>query len=182
MNRTFATFAQPETFVATTGGGGDILVGRKVANTSFIRALLNYGTFDKYCFLIGENSDLDGINMLLEGQDPAIIERIVVRNVLELPDALARGEISVLHQNSHADQMGTVLSLRDRYAKRAVPVTGQIHSLSYPIMVGLLLAAGPIALGELERQLAEKLYPQTPWRASLLVAWLVKLGLLESAD
>jgi len=146
VTRTLATFAQPGTFVATTGGAGDLLVGRKVANTSFIRALLNYGSFDKYCFLIGENSDLDGINALLEGQDPSIIERIVVRNVLELPDALARGEISVLHQSSHANEIGTVLTLRDRYAQSAVPVTGQIHSLSYPSLMTSYLntaLAGP---------------------------------------
>lgn len=136
MTRTLATFAQPGSFVAPAGQAGEILVGRKVANTSFLRALLQYGSFDQYCFLVGENADIEAIEGLLEGIDPAVVERIVVRNVLELPDALAGGDISVLHQNSHADQMGPLISLRDRHATRAVPITGQIHSLSYPAMMG----------------------------------------------
>ena len=139
MSRTLATFAQPGSFVGAGGGTTDILVGRKVANTSFVRALLRYGSFDKYCFFVGENGDLEGINSLVAGLDPAIIERIIVRNILELPDALAQGELSVVHQNSHADQMGAVLSLRNRYATSAVPVTGQIHSLSYPSMMSSYL-------------------------------------------
>ncbi len=135
MTRTLATFVQPGTFVNAGGGPGDILVGRKVANTSFILALLTYGSFDKYCFFVGENNDLESVKALLDGQEQGIVERIIVRNILELPEALARGEIQVLHQNSHAEQMGTVLTLRDRYATSPIPVTAQIHSLSYPSMM-----------------------------------------------
>ncbi|MBJ96007.1 MAG: hypothetical protein CMP23_16205 [Rickettsiales bacterium] len=139
MSRTLATFAQPGSFISAAGSPGEILVGRKVANTSFIKALLHYGDFDRYCFLVGENGDLEGIKALLAGHDPATVDRIEVRNVIELPEAMARGEINVLHQYSHADHMGAVLNLRNRYAQSSLPVTAQIHSLSYPSMMNSYL-------------------------------------------
>jgi len=140
MTRTLATFVQPGSYTGSGVGPGEILVGRKVANTSFIRALLRFGSFDRYCFLVGELADVESVKGLLQGLEQEIVERIVVRNLIELPEALANGEISVIHLNSHADQMGTVITLRDRYAGSAVPVTAQIHSLSYPSMMGSYLS------------------------------------------
>ena len=135
MTRTLAAFARPGSFVSAPGQGNDILVGRKVANTSFLRAMIRYGSFDRYCFFVGENTDIEGVSGLLKGYESDLVDRIVVRNLLDLPEALSRGEISVIHQNSHAEQMGPLIVLRNRYANEAVPVTGQIHSLSYPDMM-----------------------------------------------
>ena len=138
MKRTLATFVRPGSFLSPaeqSNPAATILVGRKVANTSFIHALLRYGSFDRYCFFVGENGDLRAVQHLIDGGDPTLKDRITVLNMLELPDALAHGMVSVLHQNSHIDQIGTLVALRDRYAKRAVPVTSQIHSLSYPSMM-----------------------------------------------
>ena len=138
MTRTLATFVRPGSFLSPAeqaNPAATILVGRKVANTSFIRALLRYGSFDRYCFFIGESGDLQEVQHLIAGEDPGLVERIVVRNAIELPDALAHGMVSVVHQNTHVDQMGTLIALRDRYAQRAIPITSQIHSLSYPSMM-----------------------------------------------
>jgi len=43
--------------------------------------------------------------------------------------------VTAIHQNSPGDQLGQLLRLRDRYATKTIPVTGQIHSLSYPSMM-----------------------------------------------
>jgi len=134
--RTLGTFARPGSFAPTaSAAGADVLVGRKVANSSFIRALLRHGTYDRYCFFVGETADLAGIEPLLEGLGSEVSDRVEARPLVNLPESLAAGDISAIHQNSPGDQLGQLLRLRDRYATSTVPVTGQIHSLSYPSMM-----------------------------------------------
>jgi glycosyltransferase involved in cell wall biosynthesis len=52
--------------------------------------------------------------------------------VWQLPELLSRGRLDVLHHASHVDRLYDLLAARDRFATKTVPVTGQIHSLSYP--------------------------------------------------
>ena len=95
MSRTLATFAQPGSFVSPAGQAGEILVGRKVANTSFLLALLQYGSFDQYWFLVGENADIEAIEGLLEGIDPATLDDL--KQLAELgPPVIASGGITTI--------------------------------------------------------------------------------------
>lgn len=126
---TFATLALPGTYV---GPAGQPLVGRLVANTEFLKALFRHGSFARYCFFVGEAADKESLHQLFVEPGHLTPDRMVTPNLLEIPAALAAGAVSVLHHAAHVDQLFDLVWLRDRHARTAVPVTGQIHSLSYP--------------------------------------------------
>ena len=110
---------------------GQPLVGRTVANAQFLKALLTHSRFDELAVFIGETADLAALEKLTEGWDVAE-ERLAAYSLWQLPELLSRGRLDVLHHASHVDRLVDLLAVRDRYASKPVPVTGQIHSLSYP--------------------------------------------------
>jgi D-inositol-3-phosphate glycosyltransferase len=126
---TFATLALPGTYL---GPAGQPLVGRLVANTEFLRALFRHGAFARYCFFVGEATDKESLHQLFVEPGHLSPDRMITPNLLELPAAIAAGAVSVLHHAAHIEQLFDLVWLRDRYARAALPVTGQIHSLSYP--------------------------------------------------
>jgi glycosyltransferase involved in cell wall biosynthesis len=126
---TFATLALPGTYL---GPAGQPLVGRLVANTEFLKALFRHAGFARYCFFVGEASDREVLHQLFLEPGHLSPDRMVTPNLLELPSALQAGALSVLHHAAHVDQLFDLVWLRDRHARTAVPITGQIHSLSYP--------------------------------------------------
>ena len=128
--KTFATLATAGTFRGT--GAGDVLVGRLVANSELMRALFRHSGFERFLLFCGERGDAQAAREQFADQglvDPA---RLALPNLLELPAMLGRGEIDVLHYASHQDAFLDLVWLRDRYAQGPLPVTAQIHSLSYP--------------------------------------------------
>ncbi|HET6150499.1 MAG TPA: glycosyltransferase family 4 protein [Polyangia bacterium] len=126
---TFATLALPGTYV---GPAGQPLVGRMVANTEFLKALFRHGSFARYCFFVGEAADKEMLHQLFIEPGHLTPDRMITPNLIEMPAGLAAGAVSVLHHAAHIEQLYDLVWLRDRYARGAVPVTGQIHSLSYP--------------------------------------------------
>ena len=124
---TLGMLASPGTW--SVAGGP--LVGRTVANSQFLKALLEHSSFEELALFIGETADLAAIEKLTEGWDIAE-ERVAAYSVWQLPELLARGRIDVLHHASHVERLVDLVAVRDRYAARPVPITGQIHSLSYP--------------------------------------------------
>ncbi len=121
------TLAVPGTY--TTGGGP--LVGRTVANAQWLRALALHSSLDELVFFIGEAADVPALEALV-GPWKVPDGRLVIHHVLQLPQLLAQGTLDVLHHPAHVERLFDLFALRDRYATRAVPVTGQTHSLSYP--------------------------------------------------
>ncbi len=128
--KTFATLATSGTFQGIAAG--EVLVGRLVANSEFMRALFAHGSFERFALFCGENADAQAVRdrFVATGLvDPA---RLLLPNLLELPAMLSRGELDVLHHASHQEAFLDLVWLRDRYAPGPLPVTAQIHSLSYP--------------------------------------------------
>lgn len=107
------------------------LVGRTVANAQFLKALLSHSNFDELTLFIGETADLAALEQLTEGWDVEE-ERLAAYSLWQLPELLSRGRIDVLHHASHVERLIDLIAIRNRYASKPVPVTGQIHSLSYP--------------------------------------------------
>jgi glycosyltransferase involved in cell wall biosynthesis len=102
-----------------------------VANAQLLKALVRYGTMDEVAIFIGEAMDVQALEALTASwKVPA--ERIAVYTLWQLPELLKRGGIDVLHHASHVERVYDLVALRDRYATRATPVSGQTHSLSYP--------------------------------------------------
>lgn len=117
--------SQPDAF-ASAG----VLVGRLVANATFLQALTRFGNLDAIHFFIGERSEQKNMDAIREAYGNAIDVR--VSNLIDFPQALECGSLDVVHFNELNTRMPTVMHLRNRFAKKTLPVTGQIHSLSYP--------------------------------------------------
>lgn len=110
---------------------GQPLVGRTVANAQFLRAMLRWSSFDEVCLFTGEAADAAAVDQMVQAwKVPA--RRLAQRTVWQLPEALARGQVDVLHHASHVERLYDLMAARDRFAATTLPVTGQIHSLSYP--------------------------------------------------
>lgn len=108
-----------------------MLVGRTVANGQWLKALVQHGSMEEVAVFTGEAMDLEALEQLTaEWKVP--LERVVVYTLWQLPELLTRGGVDVLHHASHGERLFDLVALRDRYARRPVPVTGQTHSLSYP--------------------------------------------------
>lgn len=125
--KTLGMLASPGTW-STPGGP---LVGRTVANAQFLKALLRHSRFDEIALFIGETADLPALEALTQEWN-VDEERLAAYTVWQLPELLARGRIDVLHHASHVERLYDLVAARDRFAPKTVPVTGQIHSLSYP--------------------------------------------------
>ncbi len=125
--RTLAALAVPGTW-AHPGG---VLVGRTVANAALLEALARHGSFERLVMVAGEDADLPPLQALFtawklpEG-------RVGAAHVFQLPSLLRDGGIDVLHHPSHLERLFDLVAVRNRYATKATPVTGQTHSLSYP--------------------------------------------------
>jgi glycosyltransferase involved in cell wall biosynthesis len=131
--RTFATIAPPGTFLGEVAAGGTgLVVGRAVANTEFMRALVRWGSFDRFVFFVGEGGDVAALEQQFVASGILPRDRLELPHLLALPDVMAAGALDVLHLGALAGTMSDLVWLRDRYAPRALPITAQIHSLSYP--------------------------------------------------
>ncbi|MFH0900863.1 MAG: glycosyltransferase family 4 protein [Pseudomonadota bacterium] len=144
--RTLATLTPPGTFAGQERNSP--LVGRMVANSAFLHALLLHGSFDDLFLFVGEDRDIDPLRAVMEAIGTGAPARNVrIANVFELPAVLAGGGISVIHLLSTTGFFD-IAWLRDRYATEPVPVTAQIHSISYPGSIqewlrGAILPASP---------------------------------------
>ncbi|MFT3706049.1 MAG: glycosyltransferase family 4 protein [Archangium sp.] len=127
MMQTLGMLASPGTWSSP----GQPLVGRTVANTQFLKALLSHSSFEEIALFIGETADLASLEKLTENWNVPE-ERLAAYSLWQLPELLARGRLDLIHHASHVDRLFDLIALRDRYASKPVPVTGQIHSLSYP--------------------------------------------------
>jgi glycosyltransferase involved in cell wall biosynthesis len=135
--RRLGTIAPPGTFLGTSfAAGTGIVVGRVVANAEFWRALARHGSFDRLRFFAGEGGDVAALESQLVDTGIVPRERLEVQNLVALPQALAAGELDVVHLSAVSAAFADLVWLRDRHARRPLPVTAQIHSLSYPRFLG----------------------------------------------
>ncbi|MCG5055675.1 MAG: glycosyltransferase family 4 protein [Myxococcales bacterium] len=144
---TLGTFIEPGIEAGGRGADG-LLVGRRVANDAFLRALIRHADVARFLLFVGEEAQRPGVQQFVNSLNSDDAARVEVAHRLTLPDRLAAGEISVLHHESHWGWFFDLVALRDRFASVHVPVTGQIHSLSYPRMLesylrGVLAPPGP---------------------------------------
>ena len=140
--RTFATMAPPGTFLGEAAAGGTgVVVGRAVANTEFVRALARHGSFDRLAFFVGEGGDVAGLEAQLVQTGVLGRERLEVHNLLTLPEVLDAGTLDVFHLSAFSGVFTDLVWLRDRHARRPLPITAQIHSLSYPRFIADYLKA-----------------------------------------
>lgn len=124
------------------------LVGRQVANATFLEALLRYSDFDQFHFFPGDNHD----RLLFERDQEAlwnnlgISPRVSCFSRFELPGRMQAHDYHVFHQSDFVTYYAALCQLRSRYARARFPVTSPIHSISYPSYMEVyvrMLLAGP---------------------------------------
>lgn len=125
--RTLGMLAAPGTWTSPQ----QPLVGRTVANAQFLKALLQYSSFEEISLFIGETADLAVLEDLTKSWNVPE-ERLAAYTVWQLPEVLLRNRLDVLHHASHVDRLYDLIAIRNRFGTKTIPVTGQIHSLSYP--------------------------------------------------
>ncbi|MGE4553441.1 MAG: glycosyltransferase family 4 protein [Desulfovibrionaceae bacterium] len=107
------------------------VLGRKVANTGFITALLQADPFDGYHFYLGDHAAQVSLESLLRRTFPKVGRRVSVRPTLELPRALAAESYHCFHLSDCFRHQPHLVRLRNARSATIFPITAPIHSLSY---------------------------------------------------
>lgn len=109
------------------------VMGRKVANTGFLRALLQADRFDAYHWFLPGRSAEGPLRKYLANLVPDFLEdgRIKLLSRRDLPEMLATTDYHCFHLSDCIVSQQFMARMRNRYSQRIFPVTGLIHSLSY---------------------------------------------------
>jgi len=111
--------------------GGDVM-GRKVANASFLRALLTLDPFKEYHFFPPTETVAEVLRRDFERDRPDLLAsgRVSILHRLELPRMLAATDYHCFHLSDCLLSQPHLSRLRNLHARECFPVTGGIHSLS----------------------------------------------------
>ncbi len=121
--------------------GGSIL-GRKMANTAFLDALLSSDPFDEYHFFLPDELAAASLREALAEKYPALERRGAFYCPLRaaLPGELRRRHYYCFHLSDFVSRHPAVSLVRNKYSPRLFPVTSVTHSLSYKEFMTAFLA------------------------------------------
>lgn len=113
--------------------GGEIM-GRAVANTGFLEALLRADPFDGYHFFLPGLEQCQGLERQLTRRFPELSAsgRVALFTRLELPARLASTRYHCFHLSDCITSPAWLARLRNSVAPELFPVTSMTHTLSYP--------------------------------------------------
>ncbi|MDR0828294.1 MAG: glycosyltransferase family 4 protein [Desulfovibrio sp.] len=108
-------------------------LGRRVANQSFIGALLKANPFDSYHFFVGHPDFRDFLTERLKKDFPALYAdgRFELYLHRELPYLLASKEYHCFHLSDCFVLFTELMQARNAYSRVWFPITAPTHSLSY---------------------------------------------------
>lgn len=117
------------------------VLGRRVANAKFLRALLAADPYDEYRFFLGDADQVAGLRAHLDRIAPGLVEagRVRLMDRRELPRRLAAEPVHCMHLSDCITSQPMAAALRNRYSRDIFPVTGTIHSLSCSTFGGQFL-------------------------------------------
>ncbi len=115
------------------------ILGRKVANTWFLRAFLRADPFDAYHFFPGSGAIGQWLLGRIQKEFPEIAHKVRVMDRRELPGMLAAHDYFCFHQSDCVTLQPMLAALRNEVALSCFPITGTIHSLSYQDYAELFL-------------------------------------------
>jgi glycosyltransferase involved in cell wall biosynthesis len=110
------------------------ILGRRVANVGFLRFLLMADPFEAYHFFIADKPLRDSLAENLAAFAPEIAKegRFRLMDRRELPARLADTSYFCFHQSDCINHPPYIARLRNAYSAEIFPITGPVHSLSYP--------------------------------------------------
>ena len=114
-------------------GSQDLMLGKKVANFEFLKALIEYGSFQEFHFFLPTDSTRLNLQNALSklGKENEISKRFKLYSLLDLKDKLMANNYEVFHQGDFMTYFPALCCIRNKYAKNKFPITGVTHSLSY---------------------------------------------------
>lgn len=109
------------------------ILGRRVANEGFLRALFTADPFDQYHFFLAGQGGTQALGDFLAREFPSLSAsgRVRTPHRLTLPRALAVGAYACFHQSDCITLPAHLARLRNAVARDIFPVTGVTHSLNY---------------------------------------------------
>ena len=110
------------------------VLGRKVANSTFLNALLRLDPFDSYHFFLNGNEAGTALAEWLHDRFPALLRRQAVRvgrHYGHLWDSLTKARYHCMHLSDGVTQFARLVQLRNAAAADIFPITAVTHSLSY---------------------------------------------------
>jgi glycosyltransferase involved in cell wall biosynthesis len=110
------------------------ILGRRVANVGFMRALLDRDPFEAYHFFLPDKDQRDCVAKNLADLAPTIAQagRFLLMDRRELPARLADTSYACFHQSDCINYPTHIARLRNAISPEIFPITGPMHSLSYP--------------------------------------------------
>jgi glycosyltransferase involved in cell wall biosynthesis len=110
--------------------GGPVL-GRKVANEGFLRALLEADPFAAYHFFLPDRGSGTALESFIASVCPGVRGKVSILPRTALPTRLARTGYHCFHLSDCLTSQGFLAAARNRLARDVFPITGVTHSLSY---------------------------------------------------
>lgn len=109
------------------------VLGRRVANATFLQALLKADPYDGYHFFLKSNDDAEALAAWLAEAFPALAGRgaFWTGTRLALPGRLAAQNYHCMHLADPVSYVMPLTQLRNAYAANLFPITSLTHSLSY---------------------------------------------------
>jgi glycosyltransferase involved in cell wall biosynthesis len=109
------------------------ILGRRVANEGFLRALLTVDPFDRYHFFLADQRAADGLEAFLGREFPALSAsgRLAFPHRLTLARALAETDYFCFHQSDCIRLPALLARARNAFSRTLFPITSLTHSLNY---------------------------------------------------
>lgn len=134
MQKNMPSPAAPRVW-ATVGNfveGGPVL-GRRVANTTFLQALLSADPYDGYHFFLPDGASVAAVADWLHRFFPRLVEKkdVHVGDFFSLQRHLSTKQYHCMHLPDAISHFTQLVQMRNALAPKLFPVTGLTHSLSY---------------------------------------------------
>lgn len=107
------------------------ILGRKVANTGFLRALLAADPFSQYHFFLPDRRSGQALEAFVRAACPGAAPRVRILPRTALPEFLGSTTYHCFHLSDCLTHQGFLAAVRNRLARNVFPITGVTHSLSY---------------------------------------------------
>ncbi len=107
------------------------ILGRRVANTGFLHALLTVDRFEQYHFFLPDRHSGAALETFVHSACPGAAPKIRILPRSALPKYLASTAYHCFHLSDCLTHQGFLAAVRNRLARNVFPITGVTHSLSY---------------------------------------------------
>lgn len=106
-------------------------IGRPIANETFLKALLTYGSYDSYEFFCPDVNHLERFSQKIKDLiiDPHRLTRVKPSLQIALSESIQSRKYDIFHLGDFTYFMPYLINIRNRYPQNPFPITGVTHSL-----------------------------------------------------